>query len=122
MEIEIVRQGFGLERFAVVRAVEHARYLRRYATVRQNSGRAYGARASGSRGGGDVQERAKRKSVHRLEPELGLQDHGFRLFIAGRERGAAGVDASELERTEGGDFERRCRSVEISTGRSVSPG
>src|SRR5438477_2817856 len=97
-KIEIVRQDERLERFAGLRAAQHAGNVRSNQRFIARARATFGTRTWKSRHIEHVEVGAERKSVRRLEPERRTQNDDLRLF-APRQRRAYRLNAGHLGRS-----------------------
>src|SRR4051812_25433842 len=94
----IVPESFRLERAPALRAAEHVNFVRHDPAFREDDRGAARTRTSRARRSGHGEKSPPQKSLHRLEPERGPQDDGWRVLAPSQTRPALCFDAGKMER------------------------
>src|SRR4051812_8081886 len=92
----IVPESLRLERAPALRAAEHVNFVRYHSAFREDDRGAPRTRTPRARRGGHGEKSPPQKGLHRLEPERGPQDNGWRVLAAGETRPALCFDAGKM--------------------------
>src|SRR5436190_20931181 len=126
--VGIVPKSFRLKRAPALRPAEHVNLVRYDSAFCEDDRGAPRTRTPGARRGGHGEKSPPQKGLHRLEPERGPQDDGWRVLAPGQTRPALYFDAGKMERApesenRGAPIRAGCGAQAIEeTRRPLRPG